>query len=347
MWRALPLLLLLSLVANAQPPTRRIEITDRQSVQATIGYELRSRDFAVTRWLAYIAEPPEHPSQTKLKVVCDPAGKVVTEKGPLARKVHLFDVSLPNPTAGAKLTIKQDISAVLRSRKLVPIAEGDKIPVVPPLTAAERKYYTAVSKRYDYDKMEFKAWIAGKRLTRDKGESAFDYAERVLAIIRSDFAYRFDPAEERRASITCSRNATDCGGMTILLVSALRAHDIAARTIVGRYAKPRREGAVPGDLEYDQPHVRAEFFVPGVGWVPVDPTQANRNTDTPLAEFIGRDPGDMIVLHVDFDLRLQVLDKEQSTDLLQMEPLFWAVGRGKLDVFLAPTKWELKATPIK
>ncbi|MFO0805022.1 MAG: transglutaminase family protein [Gemmataceae bacterium] len=334
-------------VAAAQPPTHRMELTDFQTVQATIGYELRSRDFEVSRWMAYIAEPPELPSQTKLKVTAEPAGKIVPEKSPLARKVRLFDAPIAKPSAAAKFTMKQDIAATLRSRKLVPLEEGEKAPAVPALTATERKFYLAATKRYDFNDAEFKAWLLGKRLIRAKSDPAVDYAARVLEVIRADYAYRFDQAEEKRASITCSRNATDCGGMTILFVAAMRAHDIPARTLVGRLAKPRREGSVAGELAYDQPHVRAEFHVPGIGWIPVDPTYANRDTKEPVKAFVGRDPGDLLVLHVDFDLRLPVLDKEHTTDLLQLEPAFWAFGRGKFDAFVGPSRWELKATPVK
>jgi transglutaminase-like putative cysteine protease len=340
-------LLLIASAAAAQSPKFRIEVADHQTIQATIGYELRSRDFAVQRWQAYMAEPPELPSQSKVKVTCEPAGKLVTERSPLARKVRYFDAALPKATAGARFTLKQDITAVLRTRKLVPLDEGEKAPAVPALTAAEKKFYLAATNRYDFNTPEFKAWLLGKRLLRDKTEPPLDYAARVLEVIRAEYAYRFDPAEEKRASLTCSRNATDCGGMTILFVSALRAHDIPARMIVGRIAKPRREGSMPGELAYDQPHVRAEFHLPGIGWIPVDPTYANRDTSEPVKAFIGRDPGDLLVLHVDLDIRLAVADKEISTDLLQLVPLYWAFGRGKLDVFPGPSRWELKATPVK
>jgi|GEM_PF-790726 len=346
--RFLPLLAwaLLPGAVAAQAPTHRLVVADHQTIQAGIGYDLRSRDFVVQRWIAYIAEPPELPSQGKVKVTCEPAGKVVAEKSPLARKVRVFDVPVAKPASGARLVLKQDVQAVLRSRKLEPLEADEKPPAVPALTAAERKWYTAVTRRYDFDKVEFKNWLDFKKLNRKKGESAIDFASRLLAVIREDYAYRFDPAEEKRASVTCERGATDCGGMSILFASAMRAHDIPARTLVGRFAKPRREGAVAGELDYDQPHARVEFHVPGIGWIPVDPTYANRGRDKPVSFYVGHDPGDLLVQHVDFDLRLPVLDKEQSTDLLQIEPLFFAMGRGKLDVFLGPSRWELKTTSI-
>lgn len=328
-------------------PTHRIEAADHQSVSASIGYELRSTDFAVSRWMVYMAEPPELPSQSKVKAATEPASKVIAEKSPLARKVRFFDMSVPAPASGARFAVRQDIQAVLRSRKLVPLAADEKPPAVPALTATERKYYLAASRHADYDRGDFKEWLDDKKLHRAKGESPFAFAERVLSRIRSDYEYRFDPTEVKRASFSCLRPATDCGGMSLIFVAAMRASDIPARVLVGRFALPRKAGAAPRDTEYDQPHVRAEFFAAGIGWVPVDPAFANRQKDRPIGEFIGNDPGDLLVLHVDLELKIPVFEKEQNADLLQIEPFLWTLGRGKLDVVLAGTKWDVKTGPPK
>ena len=181
----------------------------------------------------------------------------------------------------------------------------------------------------------------------EKTEPPLEFAARVLKVIRADYEYKFDPADEKRASVSCSRPATDCGGMSFVYVAAMRANDIPARVLIGRFALPRKPGTTPADTEYDQPHVRTEMHVAGIGWVPVDPAFAHRGKDRPVSEFIGHDPGDMLVLHVDLDLRIPVPDKEQTVDLLQVEPFVWTVGRGKLDVTLGPTKWDLKVAPIK
>jgi transglutaminase-like putative cysteine protease len=339
--------LLIPLTACGQPPTHRIVAAEEQSVQARIGYEVRAANFIVTRWMLFMSEPPELPSQIKVKVTSEPHGKVIAEKSPIARKVRLFDVTVAKPAPGGKLALRQDIAAVLRSRTLVPLEPGEKPPAVPALTGTERKFYLGPTRHIDFDSTEFKAWLDAKKLTRPKSELALDFAGRVLGVIRSDFGYRFDPAEEKRASVSCQQPATDCGGMTILFVAAMRANDIPTRILVGRFAKPRRPGTTLQDLDFDQPHVRAEFHVPGIGWIPVDPSFANRDREKPIESFIGRDPGDMLVLHVDLELRLPVMDRELNADILQIEPFVWAVGRGKLDLMLMPSMWELKAIPIK
>jgi len=57
----------------------------------------------------------------------------------------------------------------------------------------------------------------------------------------------------------------DCGNYSSVFISLLRAKGIPARHIV----------MVHGKL--DEYHVRAEFFVPGFGWVPADPTWGGDN----------------------------------------------------------------------
>ena len=135
--------------------------------------------------------------------------------------------------------------------------------------------------------------------------------------------------------------------MSFLFVAAMRANDIPARVLIGRLARPRKPDSTPLDTEYDRPHVRAEMYANGIGWVPIDPAYANRDKHRPIAELIGLDPGDVLVLHVDLELRWPVLEKEQAVDLLQVEPFVWTVGRGKSDAALGPTKWEVKAMLVR
>jgi transglutaminase-like putative cysteine protease len=331
--------------AAAQAPARRIEATAHQAVKATITYEAHTTAFAVSRWTVYLPEPPELPSQAKVKATTTPAGKVVAEKSPLARKLRLIEVPVANPRPGS-LTVRMEVQAALRSRKLVPLKAGEKPPAVAALTPSERKYYLAPSQRIDFDRPAFKEWLDAKKLRRAKGESPLDLAARVLAVIRSDYDYRYDPAEERRASVSCGRSATDCGGMTLVFVAAMRANDVPARVLVGRLAKPRKRGAGPADTEYDQPHVRAELYVDRVGWVPVDPAYANAEKRQPVESFVGTDPGDLLVLHVGLDLRVPLPGQERTAEMLQLEPFVWVAGQGRLDVAFGPSGWDVEVTPL-
>jgi transglutaminase-like putative cysteine protease len=341
-------LLLSAAVLFAESPALswKIETRDRQIIEARISYEVHTTTFIVNRWMAYMPEPPELPSQTNLKVSSTPKSKVMSERSPLARKVRQFDVAVPIPSATAKLQLELNVQATLRARKLVPIENGETPPKVVPLTQTEAKYYTSPGQTIDFKAKPFKTWLEKKDLHSKKGEQPIDFAERVLDVIRSDYEYGYS-LSEKRASFCCDQTKNDCSGMTFVFVAAMRASGIPARALVGRLAKPRKIGVPPADREYDQPHVRAEFFLADVGWVAADPSNANSMKFKKVREFIGYDPGDMLVLHVDVDLKLPYPDQLQTAECLQVNPSYWAHGKGVFEAKSGDSGWYLKSTPIK
>ncbi|MCI0700289.1 MAG: transglutaminase family protein [Planctomycetia bacterium] len=339
-------LLLLAGSASAQQPAYKIESTDSQVVNATITYEIQTKNFAVSRWMIFLPEPPELPSQPKLKVIGNPAGKVVNEKSPLGRKVRFIDISVAKPAPGAKMPMKLEIESTLRARKLVELKPGEKPPVVPALTVREMRYYLSPTPRADFNAKAFQDWLDAKKLRRNKGENPLELAARVLNVLRADYKYHYDPNEDKRASVACKTNRTDCGGMTFVFVAAMRANDIPARALVGRFAKPRKPRSTASDPGFDQPHIRAELFLAEIGWVPVEPAFANAQRRRPVRDFIGNDSGDLLVLHIDTDLVLPFPDKNREVDLLQIGPYYWVTGNGKFDGAVGPNGWEVKTTPL-
>ena len=209
----------------------------------------------------------------------------------LGRKVRYVEIAVGKPTPGAGASMKMDVEAVLRSRRLVELKDGEAPPAVAPLAPAERKYYLSATTRLDHDARAFQDWLDAKKLRRAKAEGPLDFAARVLEVIRADYTYRFGPDEDKRASVACAANRTDCGGMAYLLAAAMRANDAPARVLVGRLALPREPGTDRSQLEYDRPHIRAEVFVTGVGWVPVDPANAHSGKSKPVTAFVGHDSG--------------------------------------------------------
>jgi transglutaminase-like putative cysteine protease len=330
--------------ANGQAPTQRLEVTDHQTVEATIRYEMQARNCVVTRWTAFFPDPPELPSQGRVKTTTSPASKVMAEKSLLARKVRMVDVPVAKPAPGGRLAVRIDINATLRSRKLVSLAGSETPPTVALLSASEKKYYSAPSPTVDFDAKPFQKWLDEKSLRRATGGSPLELATRTLEVLRADFVYRYDALEKKQASAVCGRTGTDCGGMTNLFVGVMRANDIPARMLVGRLALPRKPGSTSRDWEYDRPHARAEVYVVGIGWVPVDPAYAVAAKEKPVTAFLGDDPGDLLVLHVDLDLRLPFPDRERTADLLQLGGYVWATGRGDFDGAPNPNGWDVTTT---
>jgi transglutaminase-like putative cysteine protease len=296
--------------------------------------------------MAYLPEPPELPSQTNIKVTTKPKSKSVSERSALARKVRLFDIAVPNPSPASKLELEMEVQATLRSRWLAPLAEGETPPKVAPLSPTETRYYTSPGRDIDFKAKSFKAWLDKKNLHIEKGELPIDFAERLLQVIRDDYAYGFN-LSEKKASLCCDQGTIDCSGMSFVFAAAMRANAIPARVLIGRFARPRKPGSRPGDPEYDQPHVRAEFYVPDVGWVVVDASDANVMKFKKVREFIGYDPGNMLVLHVDVDLKLWFPELVQTAEGLQVTPGYWAHGKGVFDAKSGDSVWDVTVTPIK
>jgi transglutaminase-like putative cysteine protease len=334
------------LAAEAPVPTVKVEVQDRQNIEARIAYEVYTTTYTVNRWIAYMPEPPEMASQTNIKVTTTPKSKVVSERSSLARKIRHFDIPVTNPSPASKLDLELIVEATLRGRKLVPLSAGEMPPKVVALTQTETKYYTSPGREIDFKTKPFKVWLEKKELHLKKGEQPIDFAERVLDVIRSDYAYGFELGD-KKSSVCCNAGTNDCAGLSFIFVGAMRANEIPTRLLVGRLAKPRKEGTKAGEEEFDQAHVRAEFYLADVGWIAVDPSNANVNKKRKVREFIGEDPGDMLVLHVDLDLKLAYPDQVQTAQCLQLTPGYWAHGKGMFDAKFGESGWDVTTALIK
>src|SRR5205085_6623815 len=116
---------------------------------------------------------------------------------------------------------------------------------------------------------------------------------------------------------------SDCGGLSMLLVAALRAGGVPARTLYGRWA----ESAKPGEKADDQPflqwHVKAEFYATGIGWVPVDMASGILHDKSPEGlEFFGKDPGNFLTIHVDPNMMVDTKVDGQKTLMGLQRPAF-------------------------
>ena len=97
------------------------------------------------------------------------------------------------------------------------------------------------------------------------GGDIIDYARKCFQWTNSYITYgNMNTGLHTIAELMRSKTG-DCGNYSSVFISLLRAKGIPARHIV----------MVHGKL--DEFHVRAEFFIPGFGWVPADPTWGGDN----------------------------------------------------------------------
>ena len=137
---------------------------------------------------------------------------------------------------------------------------------------------------------------------------------------------------------------SDCGGMSVVFVSALRARGIPARVLVGRWAQSSTTES--NGKRFDQQHVKAEFYAQGVGWVPADVTSGVLHDKSPEGlTFFGYDPGDFLVLHLGTNLICDTAVLGRKTIAWMQSPAHWAVGEGTFDKAVIRESWIVKATP--
>lgn len=112
-----------------------------------------------------------------------------------------------------------------------------------------------------------------------------DYARRCYVWTAVNMSYG-NPYTDLHPIKELMRTKTgDCANYSSVFISLLRAKDIPARHIV--MIEPNKAGK----------HVRAEFYLPGYGWIPCDPEMERHNPhlDTALLYF-GRFTGKYVVL---------------------------------------------------
>lgn len=116
-------------------------------------------------------------------------------------------------------------------------------------------------------------------------------AERIYQYIAAHLFYLDGPGFQG-AKLTLELGSGECGDYATLFVAMARAVGIPARPVVGYHA-----------YSGEQYHVWAEFYLQGIGWVPVD-AQAGDMGDTASPWSFGNNPNTRITLTKNINITL-------------------------------------------
>lgn len=150
-----------------------------------------------------------------------------------------------------------------------------------------------------------------------RGTSIVEVAEALYQAVLRRSTYRYEPNTLPDALTAFRRKRGDCGALSALFVALCRTQGIAARGV---------SGFTVGQNKW---HVWAEFFVPGHGWIAVDPGYAeglNGSTDAPLYFGVLPELNQRVATNFGFDKSWN----GQTVPFLQAPSFFWSNPSAKL-----------------
>jgi transglutaminase-like putative cysteine protease len=332
-----------SILASAPEPAYVLETAPVRTVEAVLTYEIQAPGLTADEWVAFVAKPPELVGQIDLSIRVNPDGKEIEDLSPLQRPLMFIKESARKAKRKNQFTVTASYKATLCSRTLKPAREATSIKPVPPLNERQRERALLKNEHFDFDSSAFAEWLKHNDLLRSDDETDIDLARRIFNTIKAGFSYDYKPDLDRHASAVCETKKSDCGGLSVLFASALRANGIPARVLVGRWAQSAREGQALNGVPYYQTHVKAEFFAENVGWVPVDMASAILHDRAGNgARFFGNDPGDFITMHIDPDVIVDTIHFGRKQTPWMQGVTFWVTGQGSLAKFTTQESWTVK-----
>jgi len=319
----------------------RLESKPGRRVTAVLEGTVETPDVMVTDWVFVVPVAPDHGWQkisAQSMTLLDAPSKEITvsEAGEdlAGRALQRLRYSVRKGTR-SEVRYEWSLDLSLMDVRLVP-GEAQEPPA--PLGRKERKRWTAPIGRYDFKQKAYRKFAKEHGLTRKKGERDLDFAWRALDLIGQQFEYAYPPRlPERHACDVIEEGASDCGGLSVLFASIMRANKIPARVPVGRW------GIADRDAER-QFHVRGESYADGVGWVPIDGSGAVSWKGGVKAAF-GKNAANFVVMHLDPDLTIDTgLFGDQSVTWMQ-SPAYWVRGSGSLDSRRHSSVWKVRNRP--
>lgn len=142
----------------------------------------------------------------------------------------------------------------------------------------------------------------------DAGGNVVDYARLCYEWTAKTMKYGNAYTGLHKITELMKTKVGDCGNFCSVFISLLRNKGIPARHVV--MIEPDK----------DDKHVRAEFYLPAYGWIPVDPTFKNSD---PNGDYFGKHRGKYVVMSQGINSRINTPDDSNfRIDLLQTY-YFW------------------------
>ncbi len=302
--------------------------TNPVTYQVTYTIAVRPGSFNFDQLKLYQPKPVEWDAQKDLTI--DEVSPPPTQENldALGNGIYYWELAgTPEPGKIASFTIKFTFTAYETLTSLDPAA------VLPYDTASELYLqYTRPERFIESDAPAIQAKAAGLAA----GET------NPLLLARKFYDYVIDSSryELKGEGLAGAQDLLtggygECGDYASLFVALSRASGIPARPIVGYWA-------VTGT---NQTHVWAEFYLEGLGWVPVDPT-IGQSDPAKRNYYFGSMDNQRVILNKGFNLVMVPAAPDNYIAPFLQVPLYWYWGSGDdTTVSLERIAWSVVPVP--
>jgi transglutaminase-like putative cysteine protease len=324
-----------AVLARTPTPAMHVVLGDPVTVDVRLQVDIDAPRLEATRWQFVVAGPASVTGQRVLANDLIPTGRRSQDRSAWKRPLLIGELDA-GKRQQQKATCIWTTRVELRSRTLRDGTGGDPVPA---LSAIERSAALASTSIIDWSSAASQSAIEAKGLRPRDGEHALAFARRVLREVRS-LRYGYGPELDRCASAVLATGVSDCGGLGAAVAATLRAAGIPARLLVGRWARSADPTERLEGLPYRQWHVKLEFHLDGIGWIPGD---AAVGMERPEAWF-GVQHADFITMHVDPLVRPVTLFGEEELTWAQ-GVAFWVRGGGDFEQMVVDEQWIVTPVP--
>jgi transglutaminase-like putative cysteine protease len=316
----------------------RMIVISQRAIKARLRVEAETAS-QPKEWFLATPQPPELDRQIDVTARLTPSGRSGRELSAQRRPILVSRVKGSSP----RLDIEAEYSMTLLARSLVARREGEPVPEIAELSNAERASWLLNTPLCAHREREFQRWLDDEGLRRGADESVVDFGRRVFEYVRKEFSYEHLNELDRRVTHVCREKKSDCLGLCVVYVSIMRANDIPARILVGRWAQSAVAGDMLGDAVYTKEHVKCEFRAPGVGWIPLDPATALLQQHERAAKrHFGLDTGDFVTMHVNDQLVLQAGHAPRRTIPFLQGVYVWILSESKSNEIRLRLQWQVE-----
>ncbi|MEY4395264.1 MAG: hypothetical protein RL595_2513 [Planctomycetota bacterium] len=317
--------------AETLPGQWKLEPIETKTFEGELLFRVNLADGLAKDWGFFMTKAPELPTQKKVETLFQMPGATLKpafykDLSPLARDVIFQKMvtreKIQQESAQIKMTYKGEVTA----SNLVPLPTNETPPKVEPLKDSEKKMALAEFGDIRFKEKDFKNWMENMGCIRKADERDLDFAFKAFKKIHYKMALDNSEKQDRKSTAVSIIGKSDGAGISNLYVAVLRANNIPARTIWGRWIRTPKELEKFKGARKDQMGVRCEFFAENIGWVRADPATAlyEKANKIDPQQFFGMDYIPFFVQHVDpsFEVINPLTNKRLSMISLQM-PGYW------------------------